>query len=750
MRPPPRSKPGFSDAEYVGASTGVTVSAALSGVSSPVAVRSHERPSLLHLLRWRSEQQADRRALTFIHADDRENHLTYGVLDRRARAVAALLQRQVSRGDRALLIYSPGLDFVTAFLGCLYAGVVAVPVYRPNPRQERTLSRLRPIVRDADPAVVLTSNTLLPMAGLFGAVDGLPGPDRWLATDGLGDTEAQEWREPAIDADTLAFLQYTSGSTATPRGVMISHGNLMHNQGLIQRAAALTEDSSLVSWLPLYHDMGLIGCVLQPLHTGFPATLFSHVDFVQRPERWLQAITRLRATASAAPNFAYDLCISRITPDQRATLDLRSWASALNGAEPIRADTLDRFATAFGPCGFRREAFFPSYGLAEATLLVSGGPVAAEPTVLYVDKTGIEHRDIAVVSASGSGTDGTTAFVGSGRLDTDQRVLIVDPDSRRRCEAARAGEIWVAGPSVSRGYWNAPEATEKTFGARVVDGDARTFLRTGDLGFIHDNQLFVCGRLKDLIIIRGRNHAPQDIEHTAEMSHPALQPGCGVAFSVDVDGDEQLVLVYEAKRHHLPLNAEEVASAIRRAVAEAHELDVYAVVLIKTGTLPKTSSGKVQRRRCRDQFQRDALQQIGRSIRSAPSRPLPRDNAVPGMLLAALVEAAPEHRPPLVVSYLRHQIAGAVGVPPGQISVDESFMALGLDSLRLLELQSRLESELGVGVPLERFLDHPTIAALGTAVLAAFEQSLDALWAEVTGLTDTEIDTRLAQPSMET
>jgi acyl-CoA synthetase (AMP-forming)/AMP-acid ligase II/acyl carrier protein len=711
-------------------------------VEHPDALASR---TIVHLLRWRAERQANHWAFSFTTGEgDQDIRTTYEALDRRARAVAAMLQREATAGDRALLLYPPGLEYVAAFLGCLYAGVVAVPVYPPKPRIERTLSRLRGIVRDARPAVSLTTSSVLPIAGQVSPQDDIFATTGWLATDTVGDAEAEAWREPAIDADTLAFLQYTSGSTTTPRGVMVSHGNLIHNEGLIQQAAALSEDSVGVSWLPLYHDMGLIGCVLQPLYTGFPCVLMSPIDFLQRPVRWLQTITRYRATASGAPNFAYDLCVNQITPQQRATLDLSSWQVALNGAEPVRPETLDRFATAFGPCGFRRESFLPCYGLAEATLLVTGGPAAMPAVQVQVDTSALRHGEVAVLP--GPRTPGTSTLVSSGRVQPEQRALMVDPQTRVPCPPGRVGEIWVAGPCVGHGYWNAPEATEETFHARLAGSDDDTrFLRTGDLGFIHDGELFVTSRWKDLIVIRGCNHAPQDIERSVESSHPALRPGCGAAFSVDVDGDEQFVVVHEVARHHLDVDTDEVAAAIRRAVVDDHELEVHAVVLLRTGTLPRTSSGKVRRRACRDDFLHGGLQEVGRSVRSPRHPGDPVDAEASRAALAAVLGAKQEQRLPALVAYLRQRVAGAAGVEVAEICVDQPFLVLGLDSLRLLELKQRIEAELGIALPLERFIDCPTIVALGAAVLDEVEQGIEAVWSEIARLTDDEVDAQLAQ-----
>jgi acyl-CoA synthetase (AMP-forming)/AMP-acid ligase II/acyl carrier protein len=701
--------------------------------------------NLFEVLRWRSEHQPDRRAFTFLRdGEDDEVHITYEALDRRTRAIAALLQRETRPGDRALLLYPSGLEYIAAFLGCLYAAVIAVPVYPPNPRRERTLSRLVGIVRDARPSVVLTTSAILPIASSLAA--GYPefADIAWMATDVADDADAAAWCQPGISPDALAFLQYTSGSTTTPRGVMVTHRNLMHNEALMRRAGALSEDSIGVSWLPLYHDMGLIGAVLQPIYSGFPCTLMSPVDFIQKPFRWLQAIHRYRATASAAPNFAYDLCIRRVTPEQRAGLDLSSWTVAINGAEPVRPETFDGFMAAFGPCGLRRDALHPSYGLAEATLLVSSGPASSEPVTVRADRDALRHGTVTVVSSPA--TQPVSTLLGCGSVAPEQQVVIVDPGTRLRCSPGQVGEIWVAGPSVTAGYWGSPAATEETFHARLADSCDGPFLRTGDQGFVYDGQLFVTSRLKDLVIIRGRNHAPQDIESSAGASHPALRPGCGAAFSIELDGSEQLVIVHEVDRRHLSVDCEEVAAAIRRAVAEDHEVDVYAVVLVKPGAVPKTSSGKLQRRACRDEFLGGTLSAVGQSVREMDGRAGTEDEPDGGML-AALLDAEPGQRKALLLTYLRRRIAGSAGISPWRVRADQPLLELGLDSLKLLELRQRLEAELGVTMPLERFADTPTIAELAVPVLDEFERNVGAAWGQVAALDDEQIDARLAQLS---
>lgn len=700
-------------------------------------------PTLVDLLRWRGTHQPDRLAFTFLRdGEDDEDHITYQALDRRARAVGALLQRQVPPGGRAVLLYPSGLDYITAFLGCLYAGVIAVPAYPPKPRLERTLHRLRAITADAGPAVFLTTNSILPIAEPLAAREPGFAEIQWLATDTAADAEGQAWREPVIGADTLAFLQYTSGSTTAPRGVMVSHGNLMHNEALIKGVVGADGDSLAVSWLPMYHDMGLIGMVLQPLYAGFRCVLMSPAHFLANPVRWLRTITRCRATLSAAPNFAYDLCAAQITADERASLDLSSWKAAVNGAEPVRPETLSGFTTTFGPCGLRPEVFAPCYGLAEATLLVSGGPVADRPVVVQAEKAALRRGQVTVSPARA--TERTSALAGCGQLQPEQRLLVVDPGTRRPCRPGEVGEIWVSGPSVACGYWNSPCATERTFRARLADGEG-PYLRTGDLGFVHGGQLFVTSRLKDLIIIRGCNHAPQDIERTAQASHPVLRPGCGIAFTVDDGAEPRLVIVHEVKRQYLSVDCEEVAAAIRSAVSEEHELDVHAVVLVRTGTIPKTSSGKLQRQACRNEFVRGTLRKIGESVRAvreqAPPESLDRSDAV----LAELIESAPDRRLPVLVTYLRRELATAAGVPIRQVPAARPFTALGLDSLRLLQLKQRVETELGVAVPLDSFIDYPSPAELATPVLEALDQKISAIWAELAGLTDEQAGERLAQ-----
>lgn len=563
--------------------------------------------TLVELLRYRAQNQAGHTAFTLLKSGETEaDKLTYQELHQQAQTIAAALQSCVTPGDHALLFYPPGLSFIAAFFGCLYAGVVAVPAYPP--RRNQNLSRVQSIAVDAQAKIVLTTTSLIETLKASAEQELELTNLQWLATDDLPSDLLESWQAPQLNSDHLAFLQYTSGSTGNPKGVMMSHGNLLHNSALIHNCFQDTPNSIGVSWLPLYHDMGLIGGVLQPLYVGAPMVLMSPVDFLQKPYRWLQAISRYRATTSGGPNFAYDLCLQKITPEQLDSLDLSHWEVAFTGAEPVRAETLEQFAAKFAPCGFHKSAFYPCYGMAETTLIVSGGIKAHPPVILHVDRTALEQNQVVI--SQGDGED-DREIVGCGQSAVDQAVLIVHPETRTRCSEAQVGEIWVTGQSVAQGYWNRPEATEQTFRAYLSDTGEGPFLRTGDLGFLRNGELFVTGRIKDVIIIRGQNHYPQDIELTVERSHPALRPGCGAAFSVDFKGSERLVIVQEIERSYLrKLDAQEVVKSIRQAVAAQHGLDIFGAVLVKTGSIPKTSSGKIRRHACRAEFLTGSLDVI--------------------------------------------------------------------------------------------------------------------------------------------
>ncbi len=578
--------------------------------------------TLVDLLASRAAEQGGDTAFTFLIDGEREGpRLTYAELDERARSVArALRERGVSPGDRALLLYPPGLDFIPAFFGCLYAGVIAVPAYPPQPSQaSRTLPRLLSIVADADVAIVLANASVADAATRMSidapALASIP----WLATDTLFEHDTGEWHDVPIDTHDLAFLQYTSGSTASPRGVMVSHANLLHNLAYASSAADRDRSTRSVSWLPVIHDMGLIEGVLGPIFGGYPAFLMAPASFLHRPIRWLRAITRYRASTSGGPNFAYDLCVRKVTDAQRDALDLSSWRTAYNGAEPIRAETLEAFHARFQGVGFEWRSFYPVYGLAESTLLVSTGGRHYEPVIHDVSTDALTRGRLRIARASNSGT---RPLVSSGPVSFGTRALIVDPHTRLRCADGRIGEIWVESPSVARGYWRRDDETRETFQARLAGGEG-PFLRTGDLGALHDGELFIAGRLKDVLIVRGFKHYPQDVERTAERQHAAIRPGCSAAFSIDGEGGEAVALAVEVDRRHAPELDDtaicdaflaELIQRVREAVVDHHGIVLSAVSVLRHGTMPKTSSGKLRRRACRDAFGDRSLDEVARWV----------------------------------------------------------------------------------------------------------------------------------------
>jgi amino acid adenylation domain-containing protein len=683
-------------------------------MSSIMLNENPEWSTLIDVLRWRAIHQPDKRAYTFLPDGETEIFLTYGMLEQRARAIAMQLQSICSPGDRALLLYPSGLDFIAAFFGCLYAGAIAVPAYPP--RRNQNLTRLQSIAIDAQPTVALTTQDLLENdISIHLGQDKILSQLKWVATDAIATTDTTSWQPPTLTEETLAFLQYTSGSTGMPKGVKVSHLNLLSNEQMIQQAFGHTSESIIVGWLPLFHDMGLIGNVLQPLYMGVPCIFMAPVTFLQNPFYWLQAISRYRATTSGGPNFAYDLCIRSTTPEQRSQLDLSSWQLAFNGSETVRAETLEAFTRAFDCCGFKREAFYPCYGMAEATLFISGGTKAASPQVLRVDDLALGQNQVLILE---SDRPSYKAIVGVGQPWVDGSLRIVSPDTRQICAEDRVGEIWVAGTHIAGGYWNRSEQTEQTFNAYTADTNEGPFLRTGDLGFIHERELFITGRLKDMIVIRGRNYYPQDIELTVEQCHPALRAGCGAAFSVDVAGEERLVIVQEVERNYLrKLQVEPVVQAIREAVAAQHELQVYAIALLKTASIPKTSSGKIQRSNCRKKFIEESLNVVGNSILNESIALTSGDKPV--LSREMLRSLSKTERQIKLDLYLQQAILGVLGISPSHLNKQQPLINLGLDSLAAVTLQHRLETELGLSWSMTAFLQDTSFEEL---ILQLLEQ----------------------------
>lgn len=731
-------------------------------MASVILQRARTLETMVDLLRQQAARFGDRTAYVYLDEQNGQQPISFRELDERAKAIASRLSAELELGERVLLVYPAGLEFISAFFGCLYAGVVAVPATYPKPR--RPLPRMASIARDSGARVALTTRQTLDTVDMS-QQDEAVAAMHWMATDEVPSSEADDWNRPDIDAEQLAFLQYTSGSTSDPKGVMVSHGNLLANLEAIRQSFGIEVDLSGrekiatgVFWLPAYHDMGLIGGILTPLYVGGRSVLMAPAAFLQKPMRWLEAIDHYEATISGAPNFAYEYCVKRTKPEERAKLDFSNWQLAFCGAEPIRAETVRQFTEAFAASRFRPDAFYPCYGLAENTLLAAGSEHRRPPTILRVDRAALAEGNVEV-AVNGS-SDHVQELVGCGTAPAQHRVEILHPLTGQMCPEDVVGEIVLQGPSVAKGYFGRAEEINRNFHARVrgIEGE---FLSTGDLGFFHRGELFVTGRLKDVIIIRGRNHYPQDIEATAESAHPALMPGA--AFSVTVGDEEKLVVVNQIDRQFDKSEYSNVISVMRQAVAEQHELDVHAVVLIRQSSLPVTSSGKVQRSLTRDQYMEGKLRVVHEwkaPVRSASSNgqkrteqngQAARSNQLVGDVFG--VEQTAER----IEAWLEEWLVDRVGLDPADIHRDKPFAEFGVDSLTAVELSHELEEEFGVPLPpivawnyptpaaLSRYLAEQSIgqddespAAVEEPEAQAADEDLEALLAEIEGMSDEE------------
>nr|MBA3672366.1 AMP-binding protein [Gemmatimonadaceae bacterium] len=650
----------------------------------PDDVRARGIRTLVELLAYRAESQADDVVFRFINGEGKEDGtLTFGVLHDRARAVASRLVEHVVPGDRVLVLVPPGLDYIASYFGCLYAGAVAVPAYPPNPR--RADPRVAAMAADCDARVALAPAAF--MSRLDSWLDLTPTLKSlaWLDIGAMLDDDPDAWRPSGVDADSLAMLQYTSGSTGDPRGVMLSHGNLLHNLSLIHGVGRHGPGDNGVHWLPPFHDMGLIGGILQPIYVGLSSAVMAPATFLQRPFLWLQAISRYRATTSGGPNFAYDLCVDRISAEERATLDLSSWRTCFNGAEPVRADTIARFISTFAECGLRGDVMVPCYGLAEATVFVSGGPPNQALRAVPADRRALENGELRTPIDVSKGV----TLVASGTPSPEQALAIVDPDTASPCEPGQIGEIWVSGPSVARGYWGRPTATAATFHAHLT-GSPRSYLRTGDLGVLVDEQLVVTGRLKDLVILDGRNYYPHDLEVAATRSHRSLRDGFAAAFSVERDDRERLVLVLEVVRQHKPDDDAGLFRAVRTELASSAGVLPHEIVLIRQNAIPRTSSGKIQRRACRSAYLEGAFEIVG-------------EWRAPGSDTVAPREA--------ITAYVLDWVKEELQVDPALLEPRTALRDLGLDSLAAARLVVALEERFGRRIDPSQFWEQPDVGA---------------------------------------
>ncbi|TWT38752.1 aminotransferase class I/II-fold pyridoxal phosphate-dependent enzyme [Blastopirellula retiformator] len=652
--------------------------------------------TLLEALRKHVDSHGDKTAFTFLKSDEETISISFRELDASAQQIARRLLTVARPGDRALLMYQAGITFIEAFLGCLYAGIVAVPAYPP--KRNRNADRILTIAQDCTPKLLLCSTeTRQNVEGVI--AKSVPGASL-VVTDQLPDGDNVEL--PELRPDQLAFLQYTSGSTASPKGVMVTHGNIVANELLIQKYFQFSLETVMVSWLPMFHDMGLIGGILGPLFVGAPSILMAPNTFLRDPMKWLETVSKYKATVTGAPNFAYELCAKRITLEEKRTLDLSSLNVAFNGSEPVRAETLERFTREFAECGFHPDAFFPCYGMAETTLLVSGGPPLSKTEVVTVDLAQLEQHRIIETPAG-------RPLVSCGQIGPDLEVRIVNPETSVACGENEVGEIWAHGDSVASGYWQRAEASLHGFQAKLA-GDDRNWLRTGDYGFIRNETLYVTGRLKDLIIIRGRNIYPQDIEELVERRFDAIQPNCCAAFSVESAGEEKLLVVAAGSREmvrwsnspHGP-NGELVElnhqiDGLRSDILNQFEVSLTDLVFVRPTTFPTTSSGKVQRQLTKRLFEGGQFEIL---FESEVRTPETVETSLSGS----------EELTSLICETLKEwSVDEEQRLPP--LDGHTTFTSLGIDSLAAADIGTRLEKKLGCAIEADTLYDHHTIDEL--------------------------------------
>lgn len=662
--------------------------------------------SLADVLQQQAARYPERTAFVFEDDDRAQQSLTFGALEARTRTLGNWLSRRVPVGERALLVYPPGLEFISAFWGCIYAGVLPVPATYPKPR--RPSARLNSIFADSQPRIVLTQSSVIAGVSIEQQSPEL-GTVSWEATDDVATDPSCAFQPISREASDLAFLQYTSGSTSDPRGVMVTHQNLLHNLAAISACFGIGDGAYHhgVFWLPAYHDMGLIGSILTPLYVAGTSTLLAPTTFLRKPLRWIELMSETRGTISGAPNFGYELVARKLTQAAKQGLELSSWNVAFCGAEPINAQTLEEFATTFASVGFAKKAFSPCFGLAESTLLVTGGRREQGPLVIHASRAALQENRI---EAQDQASDSTKELVGCGPACLGMQFEIVDATGSP-CADDQVGEIWVQGDSVASGYWGKQQINETELFGEL---DSQRYMRTGDLGFRHAGELFVTGRVKDVIIVRGRNHYPQDLESTAQNAHTGVD--AGAAFSVEVNGREEVVLVHQWRREHRDADHEAMMHAIRTAIVDEHEIDPHAIVLIRPASLPITSSGKVQRQKCRDMFLANELsitaQWLNNLCGGDLGDDLPENGAAAPEFLANLPELSDAKLQEEVQAWLVRWLAAKANLPAGQLHARSQFAELGIDSMSAVEISQELDEVLGLQSPPMIIWTSPTPAEL--------------------------------------
>ncbi len=634
--------------------------------------------------------------------------VTFQELHEKAEAIAGYLQSKLKFGETVLLVYAPGIDFISAMLGCFYAGIIAVPTYPPT--NIKLIEIAKKIIKDCSPSLILSTtnivkkvsklkvlNTIekfLPLKIVFPAWSAhhefnFANLD-WIGTDNLPHVQ---YRPIQIQEEHVAYLQYTSGTTGSPKGVMISHNNLIANIKIIHDAFAADEKSLGVSWLPPYHDMGLIGHIISPIIIGAHSILMSPISFLKNPFFWLETINRYKAAISGGPNFAYEYCVKKITKEQKTKLDLSCWDVAYCGAEVISKSTLDNFYQAFKSCGFKKKAFATCYGLAEATLCVSVAKKQKGYKSILVAGEKLKKHRIEMVDNQ----EMNASYLVSSGIPK-QKIVIVNPDTRQLSDPNDVGEIWVTGSSVTLGYWKNPTLTKDIFQAHLINDEKTAYMRTGDLGFMYEQELYVTGRIKDVIIIRGKNYYPQDIENSVVESHPALRRGCCAAFSVLKENIEQVAILCEVEKLS---NYNDIIHAITKSIARDYQLAIATIVLIRTKTLPKTTSGKIQRSLAREQLLSNKLSSL--FVWTANQTCVSK---------AVTSKKSKGYNFEIIRDWLVNTIANRLNISPESINIDSSFSEFGIDSVAVVELSTQFEEEFHITLDINYFWDFSTINQL--------------------------------------
>jgi acyl-CoA synthetase (AMP-forming)/AMP-acid ligase II/acyl carrier protein len=663
--------------------------------------------NFIDLLQLRAKNQPDDIAFVFLNdGENEEGNISFKQMHEKAKVIAATLQKTCKKGDRAVLLFPNGIEFIVTVFGCLYAGVIAVPAYPP--RRNKQNNRFKSIVENSECAFIITNeNIYANIRKNFADEDFFTKPE-YLVFENLDDQIASQWSKPFIDPEDLATLQYTSGSTGKPKGVMVSHRNIIYNSEVIKQAYGHTEKLIGVNWLPNFHDMGLFGTLFQIIYNGCINYIIPPAAFIRKPFNWLNAISKYKATTAGGPNFAFDYCIEKISDEERDQLDLSSLQVLFSGAEPVKKETIINFEKAFKQSNFSTKQTYPCYGLSESVLMVTGGDYKNEPFYFSASANALEQNLIFPATEN----EVSRELVSSGFPWGETKVAIVNPETKTVCQAGNIGEIWISSPSVCKGYWRDTEETERIFRAHLSDTKEGPFLRTGDLGFIHRGNLFVTGRLKDLIIIRGKNHYPMDIEKTVENCHEALVSNANAAFSIDVLNQERLVIIQEIKRTYLKdLNVDEVCETIRQGVAEEYELQVYSIVLLRTGSIPKTSSGKIQRRMCKADYLLKKLTEVG---------------SWKMQLLKTQKQSDKEFTETEIKEWLIIWLSHKLGISIDNIDLEKPIRAYGLDSMAAVELENDVNEYFGVSWPLSSFLVETNLSKLikeGKALLEERKKS---------------------------